>query len=818
VYYFSLEFLVGRMLFDALSNLGLAATAIAALDELGVDFERIRRLEPDPGARQRRPRAAAACFMESMAALSIPAHGYGIRYDHGIFRQVVRDGWQQEMPEEWLTYGNPGNSSGRGHVHRRIRRRGRRQRRAQPLGTRRNRRRGRLRHADRRLARTSRQHAAVVVRARHRPLSLLDFNRGDHVGALADRVRLEAISRVLYPSDETAAGQDLRLRPGVLLRLRVAAGPAAPSSGAAVSHGIAARPRRDPAQRYASRDRRAGAHAAPGRRARRRVGDRVEHRHARLQLHQSHAVARGARDVAGAAARRAPAAPHADHRAHQRAAPRRPARSGVGDGGLLSSLSVFDEAGERRVRMGHLAFLGAHRVNGVSALHTGLMRETVFRDLHAGSSATRSSTRPTASRSAAGCSRRTARFSRFSSRSSGRRCRTIPTRCVRWMPLAGDAAFREAFARQRRTAKDALAALVAERTGVEIDPSALFDVHVKRIHEYKRQLLNVLQTVAAYLALRDAPEHDAVPRVKIFSGKAAAGYRQAKLVIKLIHDVARVINADPAVRGRLAVAFLPNYNVSLAESIIPAADLSEQISTAGMEASGTGNMKLALNGAVTIGTLDGANIEIRERVGADNFVLFGLTAAEAAARRAQGLDMAAAIAQSPPLARALEAIASGMFSPDDPARFSGLAESLRRNDTSWCARISRATSDAQARVDSLGATPRRGGAPPSPTPPTSGSSPRTARSANTRARCGDCRKAAADAGRASPTPRRSRAPRWPTCSPAAAARASWSSPTTAPSPRCISAARRASSTSRCRTRSIPGFAASRSPRNTRRTA
>jgi starch phosphorylase len=166
---------------------------------------------------------------------------------------------------------------------------------------------------------------------------------------------------------------------------------------------------------------------------------------------------------------------------------------------------VFDEAGERRVRMGHLAFLGAHRVNGVSALHTGLMRETVFRDLHA-VHPTRSSTRPTASRSAAGCSRRTARFSRFSSRSSGRRCRTIPTRCVRWMPLAGDAAFREAFARQRRTAKDALAALVAERTGVEIDPSALFDVHVKRIHEYKRQLLNVLQTVAPYLALRDAPD------------------------------------------------------------------------------------------------------------------------------------------------------------------------------------------------------------------------------------------------------------------------------------------------------------------------
>jgi starch phosphorylase len=374
--------------------------------------------------------------------------------------------------------------------------------------------------------------------------------------------------------------------------------------------------------------------------------------------------------------------------------------SGVGDGGLLSSLSVFDEAGERRVRMGHLAFLGAHRVNGVSALHTGLMRETVFRDLH--------SVHPDKIvNKTNGISFRRWLFEANRPLLAllleviGPQVQDDPDALRALEPLAGDAAFREAFARQRRTAKDALAALVVERTGVDVDPSALFDVHVKRIHEYKRQLLNILQTVAAYLALRDAPDTDVVPRVKIFSGKAAAGYRQAKLVIKLIHDVARVINADPAVRGRLAVAFLPNYNVSLAESIIPAADLSEQISTAGMEASGTGNMKLALNGAITIGTLDGANIEIRERVGADNFVLFGLTAAEAAARRAQGVDMSAAIAQSPPLARALEAIASGMFSPDDSARFSGLAESLRRNDNFLVCADFASYVDAQARVDSL---------------------------------------------------------------------------------------------------------------------
>jgi starch phosphorylase len=246
--------------------------------------------------------------------------------------------------------------------------------------------------------------------------------------------------------------------------------------------------------------------------------------------------------------------------------------------------------------------------------------------------------------------------------------------------MAQDAWVRERFAAVRRANKARLARLVAERMGVSLDPDALFDVHIKRIHEYKRQLLNIIETVARYEAMRDDPARSYVPRVKIFAGKAAAGYRQAKLIIKLINDVAKVINADPAAHDLLKVIFLPNYNVSLAEAIIPAADLSQQISTAGMEASGTGNMKLALNGALTIGTLDGANIEILERVGAANFFLFGMTASDVVERRREGAGTTAAIAASPALAKALESIRAGAYSPDDPGRYRDMVDGVLHHD------------------------------------------------------------------------------------------------------------------------------------------
>jgi glycogen phosphorylase len=683
VYYFSLEFLPGRMLFDALSNLGLATTARAALVELGVDFDRLRGLEPDPALGNGGLGRLAACFMESMATLGIPAHGYGIRYDHGIFRQVLMDGWQNELPEEWLAYGNPWEFE-RPEVTCTV-----------GFG-------GTVEEVTDGAERRAVWHPAETVdaiafdtpipgwRGHHvntlrlwsaraaDPLRLDDFNRGDHVGALAERVRLEAISRVLYPSDENTAGQDLRLRQEFffasaslqdLIRRHKAQHGELSSLPDHIAiqlndtHPAVAVPELmrllvdvhgmpwDPAWRIATQVFNYTNHTLlPEALETWPVAmlERLLPRHLQIIIRIN--------------------AQHLDG-----------LRAAGHDGRLLSSVSLIDETGERRVRMGHLAFLGAHRVNGVSALHTDLLRKTVFRDFHA-LHPDRIVNKTNGITFRRWLFEANPGLTALLIEAAGSRVLDDANALAAFASYADDSAVRARFAALRRANKVALARRVAERTGVSLDPDALFDVQIKRIHEYKRQLLNIMETIALYQAMRDDPRREWVPRVKIFAGKAAAGYRQAKLVIKLIHDVARVINADPAVRGLLTVVFLPNYNVSLAEAIIPAADLSEQISTAGMEASGTGNMKLALNGALTIGTLDGANIEIRERVGADHFLLFGMTAEEVAAQRGAGLDMHAIIAASPELARVVDALAGGAFAPDDPARFAPLVHSLRNHD------------------------------------------------------------------------------------------------------------------------------------------
>jgi glycogen phosphorylase len=353
--------------------------------------------------------------------------------------------------------------------------------------------------------------------------------------------------------------------------------------------------------------------------------------------------------------------------------------AGRDDDAFLSSISMIEEDHSRRIRMGHLAFLGSRRVNGVSALHTELMRRTVFRSLHA-IHPERIVNKTNGITFRRWLFQANPGLTELIVDAIGPRVLDDVTQLEALVPLADDPSFRERFFEVRRANKVALARLIAERLGIGVDPEALFDVQIKRIHEYKRQLLNIIETIAYYNAVRAQPTRPWVPRVKIFAGKAAAGYHQAKLVIKLANDVARIVNRDPVVRGRLKVVFLPNYNVSLAEAIIPAADLSEQISTAGMEASGTGNMKLALNGALTIGTLDGANIEIREHVGAENMLIFGLTADQVAERRAAGIDATATIAASPELAEVLAAVESGVFSPEDRGRYRRLVESLRHHD------------------------------------------------------------------------------------------------------------------------------------------
>jgi starch phosphorylase len=349
------------------------------------------------------------------------------------------------------------------------------------------------------------------------------------------------------------------------------------------------------------------------------------------------------------------------------------------DGPPLADLSLIDDNAGRRVRMSSLAFLGSHKVNGVSELHTELMRQTVFRELH----------RLYPDRIVNKTNGITLRRWLFGANPQltslltdvvGERLLDDADALGDFAKVADDTSVHDRFAGIRLANKQVLADLVQERLQITLDPHALFDVHIKRIHEYKRQLLNILETIALSNEIRAHPTHDWVPRVRIFAGKAAASYYRAKLIIKLINDVARVINNDPALRGLLKVVFIPDYNVSLAEAIIPAADLSEQISTAGMEASGTGNMKLALNGALTIGTLDGANIEIRERVREGNIFIFGLTAEEATERRRRGPGARETIASQPALQQVLDAIAYGVFSPEEPQRYRELVDELTGND------------------------------------------------------------------------------------------------------------------------------------------
>jgi glycogen phosphorylase len=685
VYYLSLEFLVGRLLRDNVSNLGLAETLREALAGLGVDLERIRLAEPDAALGNGGLGRLAACFMESLATLGIPAFGYGIRYDHGLFRQVVRDGWQQEVPEDWLTFGNPWEFA-RPEIAHEIGFGGTVEAVPNADGTVR-----RVWHPGEVVEAVAYDTPVVGWRGEHvntlrlwsaravDPLRLDAFHLGDHVGALADRVRQEAICKVLYPSDETPAGQELRLRQ---------------------EYFFAAAALADLIRRHLR------VHGSL-----RSLPD-----HVAIQLNDTHpaiAVAELMRicvDLHGMPWEEAWEVTRASfsYTNHtllpealeswpvplmERLLPRhmqliylinahhldavRAARPG--DVRLLSSVSLIEEGHGRRVRMGHLAFVGSHKVNGVSALHTRLLKETVFRDLHAlaPDRVVNKTNGVTFRRWLHQCN---PGLTALLAETLGGRVLDDAGLLEGLAPFAADAAFRERFAAVKRWHKAALADQVREALDIRLDPSAMFDVQIKRIHEYKRQLLNLLETVALYDAIRAEPTRDWVPRVKIMAGKAAASYHRAKLIIKLAHDIARVVNADPTVRGLLKVAFLPNYNVSLAEMIVPASDLSEQISTAGMEASGTGNMKLALNGALTIGTLDGANVEILERVGAENIHIFGLTAEEVEQRRRAGWRGQEAVAASPRLAEVLDAIGQGVFSPDDPGRYRELVASLRAED------------------------------------------------------------------------------------------------------------------------------------------
>ncbi|MBV9461145.1 MAG: glycogen/starch/alpha-glucan phosphorylase [Bradyrhizobium sp.] len=684
VYYLSLEFLIGRLFTDALNNMGLLKVFETALGDIGPGLGELRQCEPDAALGNGGLGRLAACFMESMATLAIPAIGYGIRYDFGLFRQIINNSWQQEYPDVWLSFGNPWEFQRPEvsyHVH---------------FG-------GTVEHVERdgrdRAIWTPAETVQAVAydtpivgwRGQHvnalrlwsarspDPLKLDVFNTGDYVGASAEENRAEAICKFLYPNDESPAGRELRLRQEYFF----------------VSASL-----QDLIKRHLGSD-------GQLRNLSQKVAVQLNDTHPSLavtelmrilvDLHNyrwdeawkitvetlsytNHTLLPEALETwpVELFERLLPRNLEIIYRinaAHLALAEHR----APGDIDFRASVSLIDEKSGRRVRMGQLAFVGSHRINGVSAMHSDLMRDTVFHDLnHLYPGRITNKTNGIT-------------FRRWLMLANPKLAALLCEVCGdgvlddfslldRLEARASDNAFQQEFRKVKHHNKIALARLIGERINVKVDASALFDVQIKRIHEYKRQLLNILETVALYQAMKDDPQKDWVPRVKIFAGKAAASYRYAKLIIKLINDVAEVVNNDASLGGRLKVAFLPDYNVSLAEVIIPAADLSEQISTAGMEASGTGNMKLALNGAVTIGTLDGANIEIRDHVGAENIAIFGMEAGDVMIRRKQGLDASDVIRNSPQLARAIEAIGSGAFSPGEPGRFESIAHALRYLD------------------------------------------------------------------------------------------------------------------------------------------
>ncbi|WP_312593040.1 glycogen/starch/alpha-glucan phosphorylase [Stutzerimonas nitrititolerans] len=691
VYYLSLEFLIGRLLTDSLSNLGLLDIAREALAELGVDFDQIRLQEPDAALGNGGLGRLAACFMESMATLGIAAYGYGIRYDHGLFRQAIVDGWQHEQTETWLNFGNPWEFERAevsyligfgGHVTA-LPRAGDEQALSQHFWH--------WAEGVRAIAydtptvgwRGSSVNTLRLWRARaEADFHLERFNAGDHIGAVAEEARAESISRVLYPADSTEAGQELRLRQEYFF--------------VAASLQDLLRRHLDQHQSVLSlpeynaiqlNDTHPAIAVAELMRLLVDVHDVPWEKAWALTVatlsYTNHTLLPEALETwpVGLMERLLPRHMQIIYLINAQHLDSLRARD-INDARLLRSVSLIEEDHGRRVRMGNLAFLGSHCVNGVSALHTQLMRETVFTDLHR-LYPQRISNKTNGITFRRWLYQANPSLTRLLVEHVGEELLDAPeTRLRELEPFAEQAEFRRRFAEQRLANKELLAGLIQERVGIRVDPHALFDVHVKRIHEYKRQLLNLLHTVALYQAIRADPGGDWVPRVKIFAGKAAASYHTAKLIIKLTNDIARTINDDPTVRDLLKVVFLPNYNVSLAERIIPAADLSEQISTAGLEASGTSNMKFALNGALTIGTLDGANVEMSEQIGLDHMFIFGMTAQEVEARKQAGeYNAEATIYQSPRLNEVLMAIRNGAFSADDPGRYTALIDGITWHDT-----------------------------------------------------------------------------------------------------------------------------------------
>jgi starch phosphorylase len=712
VSYLSAEFLLGPHLGNGLLNLGLQGEARQAMSELGYDLDAILAQEEEPGLGNGGLGRLAACYMDSLATLQVPALGYGIRYEFGIFDQLIRDGWQVEKTDKWLALGNPweiarpeiafevplgGRTEGfqdeRGHY--------------------------RVRWVPERVVRGV-AYDTPIPGYRNGTANLLRlwkaeatesfdfaaFNKGDYWGAVDQMVESENITKVLYPNDELVKGKRLRLEQQYFF------------VSCALQDMIRIYKQREEDlsafhEKYAVQLNDTHPAVAVAELMRLLVDvhgkgwDEAWEITRRTFAYTNHtllpeALEKWAVEMFGSVLpRHLEIVYEINRRFMDEVGKRYP-----GDGRRAARLSLIDEAGGRSVRMAHLASVGSHRINGVAALHTELLKADVLRDFHEmwPEKFVNVTNGVTPRRFLALAN---PRLAALVTEAIGEGWPGDLERLRRLEPLAEDASFRARWREVKRANKADLAAVVLARAGVPCDPDSLFDVQVKRIHEYKRQHLNVLHVIALWQRLRREPGAEAPPRTVLFGGKAAPGYRMAKLVIKLVHAVAEVVNADPKTRDRLRVAFVPDYNVTNCMPIFPAAELSEQISTAGKEASGTGNMKFAMNGALTIGTLDGANVEIREAVGAENFFLFGLTVEGIRGLRAGGYRPREWYERDPLLREVVDALADGTFSGGDTSLFRPVVDSLLGDDPWMLVADFRAYVECQAAVERCYLDPER---------------------------------------------------------------------------------------------------------------
>ena len=685
VCYLSAEFLTGPHLGANLLNLGITDRVKLALEELGLDLDELIEQEEEPGLGNGGLGRLAACYIESLATVQVAAIGYGIRYEFGIFDQEIRDGWQVEVPDKWLRYGNPWEVV-RPEIAFDVKLGGRTESYTDVNG------RYRVRWIPHRIVRGVAHDTAILgfgvantnllrlwSAQASEALDLQAFNAGDYYRAVEHKVDSENLTKILYPNDEPVAGKRLRLMQQYffvscalqdMIRLHL--------QGASSLKGFE--------HRFVAQLNDTHPAIAIPELMRLYIDEHDYEWETAWAVTQSvfaytnHTLLPEALEKWPLDLFRQVLPRHLEiiYEINRRFLDDARVRCGA-DSAKLQRLSLIDEQGERYVRMANLACVGSRAINGVAALHSELLERTVLKDFH--------EIMPGKFRNVTnGVSPR--RFLILSNpglaelitRHIGDGWKRDHSALQALEPLADDPGFREEWRHMRRAAKTRLAQEIQRRAGVVVDVDSMFDVHVKRMHEYKRQHLNILHVVSLYDRIKRDPSAAIVPRTVFFGGKAAPSYYFAKLIIRLINGVAQVVNNDPQVSDRLRVVFIPNFNVKNGHHVYPAADLSEQISTAGKEASGTGNMKFAMNGALTIGTLDGANVEIRDEAGAENFFLFGLTVDEIEQMKSRGYKPAEHYAAHAGLRAAIDLIRDGVFSNGDRTLFRPIVDNLLMHD------------------------------------------------------------------------------------------------------------------------------------------